>query len=150
MTVESKEFLLEKIKDNLDNPLFRGFLSSLFSRWEKLEAETNAINFIIKKICEHYSITQEEMIRKNRYYEARSVLFYVLIKKVNLSYGEAGDLFKFSRGAVHRAVSEADVMVNKARKKNLVALIADIDRILVFPEKKQKPDVEKNVKKNTK
>src|SRR3989344_3805337 len=102
MTIESGEFLLKKIKDNIDNPLFRGFLSSLFDRWEKLQAETNAINLIVKKICQHYSITQEEMLRKNRYYEARSVFFYVLIKKVNLSYGEAGDLFKFDKGAVHR------------------------------------------------
>lgn len=129
--IPNKEVIEEMIALYSKEAEFRFFINSCILKWDKVRPEMELIDCIIKSICNTWSISKQQLISDRKFVEPRSLLFYLVHKKVNLPYEIIGDMFGRVKGNVHSNAKQAEFMIIQNKNKSLVAANEQVDKDLV-------------------
>lgn len=114
--IMDKETLLSVVHKNSEKPEFRYFLESCIRKWEQVRPEMELIDCLMDSICRTWNISRAELLSERKYFEARSLFFYLIHKKVNLSYEIIGDMFGRVKGNVHSGAKIIETRLKKKRQ----------------------------------
>lgn len=133
-SIPDQKTLLNTVEEYSKQPEFRYFLDSCINKWNQVRPEMELVDCIMESICQTWNISKEELISDRKYVEARNLFFYLIHKKVNLSYQIIGDMFGRIKGNVHSGAKTIEYMLENRKKKNLVEAynVVEKDLLTVF------------------
>jgi chromosomal replication initiation ATPase DnaA len=111
-----KETLLSVVHENSEKPEFRYFLESCIRKWEQVRPEMELIDCVMDSVCKTWNISKKELLSERKYCEARSLFFYIIHKKLNLTYEVIGDMFGRLRANVYKDSKIIEIRLKKNRR----------------------------------
>ena len=129
--IPDQSAILEKVSHYSKQPEFRYFLDSCIKKWDEVRPEMELIDCIMDSICRKWKISKTDLIKERRYVEPRSLFFYLIHKRVNLSYEIIGDMFGRVKGNVHSGAKNIEYMLETRKQQNLVEAYHAVESDLV-------------------
>ena len=111
--------ILSVIEANIHRKDFAHYMDFCVKKWQKLELELQLVDNIISSICRQWHISKPELIDDKKFAEPRAIMYYIIKKQMNLSYGEIGVLFNKGKGYIHKAVDDMTFVIEKNAQKEL-------------------------------
>ncbi len=130
--VPDEQHISHRVALAVTQPEFRYFLASCIDKWDEIQPEQRLINIIMESVCQTWDITPEQLLNDRKHVEPRSFFFFVIHKKVNLSYETIGNMFDRVKGNVHSGAKNIEFMLENRQQKHLVeAFVAIESAVLV-------------------
>jgi hypothetical protein len=134
-SINKQEEILTAIRGNMSNTDFAQYMNYCVKKWERLKVDLEIIDAIMGSICAQWNISKNDLVADKKFADARAMMYYVIKKQINLSYGEIGEMFRISKSYVHKAVDDVAFVVenNGAEKvkKNEVKQMNKNDLLIV-------------------
>ena len=128
--VPDENYINTRVAMGLPQAEFRFFMASCIQKWDEIQPEQRKINLIMESVCQTWEISPDQLLTNRKYVEARSFFFYVIHKKVDLSYEIIGNMFDRVKGNVHSGAKNIQFMLEDRQRKHLVDAFKSVERAL--------------------
>jgi hypothetical protein len=133
-SINKQEEILTAIRGNMSNQDFARYMNYCVKKWERLKVDLEILDAIMGSICAQWNISKNDLIADKKFADARAMMYYVIKKQINLSYGEIGEMFRISKSYVHKAVDDIAYVVEnngvEKVKKNEVKQMNKNDQLI--------------------
>lgn len=129
-SIPDQSTLLSMVQEYSKQPEFRYFLNSCIKKWHEVRPEMEQIDCIMNSICSTWKISRNQLLADRKYVEPRSLFFYLIHKRLDLSYEVIGDMFGRVKGNVHSGAKTIEYMLENRKTKHLVEAYMDVERCL--------------------
>lgn len=109
--------VLSLITANMHREDFSSYMGFCVKKWKRLEVDLQIIDAIISSICKQWSVSKESLVADKKLAEPRAMMYYVIKRQVNLSYGEIGEMFRISKSYIKKSVDDIAFIVEKKDEK---------------------------------
>lgn len=116
---KSNNGILSEIKGNLHRDDFVKYMEFCVKKWKRLDVELQVIDAIMTSICKQWDISKQELMDEKKLAKPRAMMYYVIKKQVDLSYGEIGEMFGVSKSYIHKAVDDIAFLVENQNGRPL-------------------------------
>ena len=127
-----KQEISSFIDEHMQRNDFVMYMNYCVKKWKRLEIDLQIIDSIMSSVCKHWDISKDKLMEDKKLYEPRAMMYYIIKKQINLSYGEMGELFCKQKSYIHKAIDDMTFLVEQRGKKDVVVSLQSIKNDLTL------------------
>lgn len=129
--IPDENYLSTRVAQFIPQPEFRFFLASCMKKWDQMQPEMEMISLIMDSVCKSWNCNSDQLLKDRQFAEARYFFFYVIHKKLQLTYGTIGNMFDRGKAHVHVGAKNIEFLLDKRRQKHLVLAFEGVELALM-------------------